>query len=66
MKVSVNGEAREAPEGATLLALLEALGLVPGRVAVERNGAVVRRGTYDAVRLEEGDRLEIVQLVGGG
>ncbi len=54
-------------EGKTLLALLEGLGVVPGRgVAVERNREIVPRERYKDVLLQEGDELEIVTLVGGG
>jgi thiamine biosynthesis protein ThiS len=66
MKIKVNGEEREVPEGFTLLALLESLGLHPSRVAVERNLEVVPREKYAETVLEEGDELEIVHFVGGG
>jgi sulfur carrier protein len=62
----LNGRDAEAPEGSTLTALLGSLGLLSGRIAVERNGRVVPRGEFDAVVLAEGDVLEVVQLVGGG
>jgi len=62
----VNGAPREAVEGITLREFLESLGLATSRVAVERNGTVVPRAEYDSEVLVEGDRLEVVQLVGGG
>jgi sulfur carrier protein len=62
----LNGRDAEAPEGSTLTALLGSLGLLLGRIAVERNGRVVPRGEFDAVVLAEGDVLEVVQVVGGG
>lgn len=66
MRLKINGEAREFPGDLTLSALLEKLQLPSARVAVERNRALVHRDSYPSVRLEDGDKLEIVQLVGGG
>ncbi|HKW26174.1 MAG TPA: sulfur carrier protein ThiS [Terriglobales bacterium] len=66
MKLQVNGEARDLPDGLTLVALLEQLGMKADRVAVELNREIVRREAWAQTRLQEGDRLEIVQFVGGG
>lgn len=66
MLLIVNGDERRVPDGCTLRELLEGLELDPDRVAVERNGLIVPRGTYADVALEEGDRLEVVRVVGGG
>ena len=66
MRVEVNGEAKEIEEGATLQALVEQLALAPERLAVEHNREVVRRADWPALRLSEGDRVEIVHFVGGG
>ncbi len=66
MKLQINGEERELAEGLTLAALLEQLGMKPDRVAVELNREIVRRETWPQTRLQPGDRLEIVQFVGGG
>jgi sulfur carrier protein len=65
MRLLVNGEPREVPEGATVLDLLRTLG-VRGRVAVERNGTVLRQAEHVEVQLAEGDALEVVTFVGGG
>jgi thiamine biosynthesis protein ThiS len=66
VRISLNGEAKELEEGATLLALVEGLSLAPERVAVELNREVVRRADWPRVTLEEGDRVEVVHFVGGG
>ena len=66
MRVELNGEPKELPEGATLLTLIEQLSLAPERVAVELNRDVVRRADWPATRLSDGDRVEIVHFVGGG
>jgi len=64
--VVLNGESREVPENLTLKELLHFLNLKEERVAIERNRAIVARDAWEQVRVEPGDQLEIVQLVGGG
>jgi len=66
VKIVVNGEPREIEQGATVARLLEALNLPQRYVAVERNDALVPRAAHETCTLREGDRLEIVTLVGGG
>lgn len=64
--VVVNGEEREIPAGSSVSELLDLLGVVRARVAVEVNLQVVRRADHDAHRLQAGDRVEVVAFVGGG
>lgn len=66
MTLRVNGKEREVPEGATVRDLLAALGLPPGPVAVEVNRDVIPRARHALHFLHEGDRVEVVTLVGGG
>ena len=66
VQVQLNGELREVPEGLTLAAMLDWLGLPADRVAVERNLEIVPRSGWAATRIQPGDRLEVVHLVGGG
>lgn len=66
MRATVNGEPLELPDGLTVRSLLEQLSLAFDQVAVERNGAVVKRARHAEEKLEEGDVLEIVTFVGGG
>ena len=66
MKLNVNGKPREASDDATILTFLQANEIDPRIVAVERNGEIVKRDQWSAVRLGEGDTLEIVRMVGGG
>jgi sulfur carrier protein len=66
MKLQINGESREFNGPLRLFALVEILGLKPDRVAVELNGSIVGREQWPATDLREGDRLEMVQFVGGG
>ena len=64
--ITVNGEHRRVSGGLTLAQLATELGLVPEKVAVERNLEVVPRSTLAQVVVEDGDELEIVHFVGGG
>ena len=66
MQLLVNGRATEAPDGATLLALLAQLKLGERRVAVERNGEIVPRSQHASTALNAGDKVEIVDAIGGG
>lgn len=66
MRATVNGEPVELPDGLTVAALLVHLGVKGERVAVERNGTVVKRALHPEERLAPGDVLEIVSFVGGG
>jgi thiamine biosynthesis protein ThiS len=69
MQLSINGKVREfaeLDENPTLARLLEILEMKADRVAVERNGNIVTRSDWPAEKLSDGDKLEIVQFVGGG
>ena len=66
MRATVNGEQVELPEGLTVAALLLHLGLKAERIAVERNGEVVKKARHAEERVELDDVLEIVTFVGGG
>jgi len=66
MNLTINGEARVFTSAATLGALIEQLGMKSDRVAVELNREIVPRGQWEQTPLRDGDRLEIVQFVGGG
>lgn len=66
MTIHLNGEQREVPDGLTLAGLIDWLELPADRVAVERNLEVVKKADWDETRIGNGDRLEIVRMVGGG
>jgi thiamine biosynthesis protein ThiS len=66
MKVQINGENRDFEESLPLSALVEQLGMKADRVAVELNRNIVPRTQWAETQVAEGDRLEIVQFVGGG
>ena len=66
MTITINDEVRTIPSGTTLADLLEELGRKARFCAVERNRELVPRAQHGDCVLAEGDRLEIVTLVGGG
>lgn len=66
MKLSLNGAERDAPALGSVADLAVWLGLPAFGTAIELNGAVVRKAEHAATPLREGDRLEIIRLVGGG
>lgn len=65
MQIQINGVARNLSEAVTVSGLLTQLA-VRGRVAVEINGELVPRSLYATHVLADGDRVEIVQAIGGG
>lgn len=64
--VTVNGEDRAVPAGATVAELLATLGLAPEQVAVELDRALLGRDLHATTALCGGESLEVVTLVGGG
>ena len=66
IEVIVNGSARKVKNGCSVAELLQELGVGEGRVAVERNRAIVRRAEHASTPLSAGDALEVVHFVGGG
>jgi sulfur carrier protein len=66
MTIQLNGQPREITDGASVSQLLTELGVTQPHVAVELNLEVVPRAQHSATALREGDRLEVVTLVGGG
>ncbi len=67
MTIRLNGIPRELPDPCpTVGALLASLGIRPGRVAVEVNGAIIDPALFETAALHENDRVEIVSFVGGG
>ncbi len=66
MNLVINGEDRAFSAAETLSALVEQLGMKSDRVAIELNRDIVPRDRWAQTPLKDGDRLEIVQFVGGG
>ena len=65
MRIQVNGEDRDVA-ATTILALVQELGLDVRKVAVERNLEIVPKSLHAETPVAEGDRIEVVQFVGGG
>lgn len=66
MRITVNSELREVPEGTTLSQLVRDLGLDNSPCAAEVNKTLIPKRERAEHRLREGDTIELVTLVGGG
>lgn len=65
MRLKLNGKEREVAEVRTVEELIASLG-IHRMIVVEHNGTILRREEYPERRLDDGDTLEIVHMVGGG
>jgi sulfur carrier protein len=66
VQLTVNGERRAVPAECTLRGLLQLLDLEGRRIAVAVNRSVIPRSAFASHRLTAGDRIEILEAVGGG
>lgn len=66
MELYLNGEIRQVDDGLSVAALVDALGLSQQRLAVEVNRSIVPKSLHAEHRLQAGDRVEIIQAMGGG
>jgi len=66
MVITLNGDRFEIDEPLSVTALLQRLDIDPRRVAVEHNLAIVKRHRFPEIVVGDGDRIEIVNFVGGG
>jgi sulfur carrier protein len=66
MRIQLNGDPFELPDGASVEALLTRLELTGRRVAVELNQDIVPRSQHAATALADGDQVEVVHAIGGG
>ena len=66
MKIILNGNSKELPNPYSVLDLLQELHLAEKRLAVELNGEIVPRSTFEEKALKENDKVEIVHAIGGG
>ena len=65
-QIELNGDPYAIGGDARLTSLITRLKLRRGRVAVEINHAVVPKASWESIILRAGDRVEIVNFVGGG
>lgn len=66
MEIILNGKPDVRPPAETIEQLVESLGLAGSPCAVEVNRKLVPKSQHDERHLEQGDRVEVVTLVGGG
>lgn len=66
MHLTINGEPREVRDGIGVEELIRELGVHPEMIAVQHNDDIVDRKRLDGVTLRDGDRLELIRIVGGG
>ena len=66
MRILLNGELKEVPEGLNLEGLLKLFSLPQARVAVEQNRMVIRRAEWLSTPVNDEDRIEVIHFVGGG
>ena len=66
MALFINGESRTIPVVSNLLELVQHLEIGENRIAVELNKNIIRRKDWAETPVHDGDRVEIVQFVGGG
>lgn len=66
MTLVINGESRTIPAISNLLELIRHLEIGQERIAVELNANIIRRNDWPETPICDGDRVEIVQFVGGG
>ena len=69
MKIKVNGEEKKIEldqEKALLSTALNLMGYKSNTVVVELNNLIINSLKWDEVKLKDGDKLEIVSIVGGG
>jgi sulfur carrier protein len=64
--IMLNGDPYAIDGGVRLVALLERLGMRPGRLAVEINREIVPKAGYAETVIKPGDHVEIINFVGGG
>lgn len=64
--IHLNGETLPLPTSLQLLELLESRHLNPRLIAIEYNGEILHRQFWPGQMVQDGDRLEIVTIVGGG
>ena len=65
-KIQLNGDPYEINDGTNLNELLNKLKIQKNKVAIEVNGEIIEKNKYPNLILNKGDKVEIVQFIGGG
>jgi sulfur carrier protein len=66
MKITLNGQSTEIPDGTDLLGLLTLRGVASELVAIEMNEQMVPRAKREGVALKDGDVVELLKMIAGG
>ncbi len=66
MRITLNGEPKECPEGITIEKLLDLHKIDKNRTAVELNLQIIPKKEHSTRVLQDSDVLEVVTFVGGG
>lgn len=66
MRITVNGKIIEIENGMTITSLIEKLMLDKRKIAVEQNNTIISRSLHDRTVLNDNDKIEIIQFIGGG
>lgn len=66
MEIIVNGQSKQVVETYTVANLIDEMSLSGRRLAVEVNQEIVPRSTHASHLLAAGDKVEVVQAIGGG
>ena len=66
MELIINGDQRLIDSSYSLMDLLVSLEMTQGHIAIELNGEIIPKSTFQQQQLSDGDKIEIVQAIGGG
>lgn len=66
MKIIVNGEEKELKENSTIQDLLDKLKINKDAIVVELNMDITLKDTYDKIKVQPNDKIELIQFLGGG
>ena len=66
MRIFINGETKDLAEEINLTELLKHFSLSSERIAIELNKEVIRKKDWENIKVNDGDKLEVIHFVGGG
>jgi sulfur carrier protein len=66
MRIILNGQVKQIPDGSTILKIIERFCRESAPVIAEVNGQIIQRPQWEESPLKEGDTVELVSFVGGG
>ncbi len=66
MNIFINGETKQLNQTLNLIELLKHFSLPSERIAIELNREVVRKKDWENIKINDGDKLEVIHFVGGG